>query len=164
MNPRLACFAPIVAVLIAGCALRPLDASSTPVSADATSKPPPSMSAAVAEASVESQPCGVYSEYDYIGGAGSESPDEALEAFLADLRALQPPDARESVIREALLAAGAIATSPDKSRGIVKYEARIGGEVIGTFEVSYWPGDEIRYVVSSTWVPVPEEFCSVEAR
>lgn len=108
-----------------------------------------------AEASA-APPCGVYSTYDWAKPNG-KTPDEAVDAFKAAILAQEPTDAKESMVRAALLSAIELATTADKTGGLVTYEARSGETLVGTISVIGYPDG---YLVSSSWVPVPEAFCS----
>ena len=154
--------APLAALLIAGCALGPLGGSPTsdaapPTSSQIISTSPP------AEASGAPPGCGVTAIYDYMDPKGAETPDEAFEAYKADILAQKPvdaTDATDATIRAALVTALAIATAQDKTGRLVRYEARSGDTLVGVITVTALPPDNNRYLVTETWVAVPEALCS----
>jgi hypothetical protein len=150
--------APLALILIAACAPSRLGASPPADSTEPSPSDVPSISAD-AETGVGPHGCGALTTYDYlIGGYPAfETPREALTAFLANVRAQKPPDDEGRAIRAALLAAGELVMTTGASGGHVRYEARVGNKLLGAFEVTGEPTGG--FVVTSTWMPMPEAFC-----
>lgn len=149
--------APLAVLLLLGCGLRPLGSSAVPASSEPVVSSLASKSA-LPDASVEPAPCGVFSTYEWTESIGS-TPEEALSAFKETVEGQTPTDAKEGVLHTALVTALEVAVATETVEAVAKYESTVEGEIVGKFEVGPFPGGG--YVVTSSWVPVPDElFCA----